>query len=572
MFDMMMNSFSNCLRHPDKLFSGFRLLLIGIGFMFCVSTSAQFLINGIQPKYDKRTHSFLVAIPQSYWGQDYHATLSLTTNSSWQNAWIDGQPLPQAVTFKNINPDNVYTIRAFTDGEYTDYTLAFTYLPILQLTGNFNNDYSLGGVSLQMPGESQRTMKANIKWRGGTSNAEDRHKKNYKIQFVDDKGVTKDYSFFSLRSDDDWILDAGQVDMFRLRNMIASKLWNDFATKPYYASATSGVHTASRGEVVEVFLNDEYQGIYNFCEPIDRKQLKLKKYDENTSQIHGGLWKATGWGYSLFWDIPETMYDNTQPTWDVFELKYPKIEDACPSDYSSLYDAICFVSDSNNVHFAEEIDKYIDIPVYIDYYLFVNLLNAYDLCGKNLYWAVYDKQQSKKITLALWDMDSTVGQNFTNDSIPDYVAYDYAILNTTNIGLRLLETDADGYKQKVMNRYFELRNTYFSLNYLTNTYRYYYDLMKDSGAAAREEQRWSGDSDIAFLTLNFDKEYTYIIDWIEHRLQYLDQYFSNDLPQSGIHTATNDAVTNRRYTISGIQVQPSYKGILIINGKKYLVK
>ena len=568
----MMNSYSKSRRYPDKCFSGLRLLLIGIGFMFCISISAQFLINGIQPCYDKRTHSFLVAIPQSYWGQDYEAIVSLTSDSSWQNVLIDGQPMSQSVTFKNINQNNVYTIHAFSNVEYTDYTLSFTYLPILQLTGNFGYDYSLGGVNLQIPGNARQTMKANIKWRGGVSNEVNKHKRNYKIQFVDEKGETKDYSFFSLRNDDDWILDAGQADMFRLRNLIAANIWNAFATKPYYASQESNIHTASRGEVVELFLNDEYMGIYNFCEPIDRKQLKLKKYNEKTSQIHGCLWKAIGWGYSLFWDIPETLYDNTQPTWDVFELKYPKIEDVCPTDYSPLYDAIYFVSDSNNTHFAEEIDKYVDIPVYIDYYLFVNLLNAYDLCGKNLYWAVYDKQQSRKITLALWDMDSTVGQNFTNDSIPDYVAYDYAILNTTNIGLRLLETDADGYKQKVMNRYEELRSNYFSLSYLTNTYRHYYDLMKNSGAAAREEQRWSGDSDIAYLNLNFEKEYAYIIDWLEHRLQYLDQYFLNDLPQSGIHAATNDAGISHRYTLSGIQVNPSYKGIVIINGKKYLVK
>ena len=36
-----------------------------------------------------------------------------------------------------------------------------------------------------------------------------------------------------------------------------------------------------RGEVVEVYLNDEYRGIYCFTECMDRKQLKLKKFDQD---------------------------------------------------------------------------------------------------------------------------------------------------------------------------------------------------------------------------------------------------------------------------------------------------
>ena len=123
-----------------------------------------------------------------------------------------------------------------------------------------------------------------------------------------------------------------------------------------------------------------------------------------------------------------------------------------------------------------------------------------------------------------------------------------------------------GFKQKVINRYIQLRQSYFSFNYLANTYRHYYDLIKDSGAATREEQRWSGDSDISFQTLNFEEELSYITDWLDHRLEFLDKYFTDEYGVD-IYASIND-----KYAISGMKVDRTYKGIIIIKGKKYLVK
>jgi hypothetical protein len=113
-------------------------------------------------------------------------------------------------------------------------------LPIIKLSGYFGYDYQEGTVSIIYPdGSSDNNLSARIKWRGGTTNAEGKHKRNYKIKF------TEDHTFFGMRNDNNWILDAGQADVFRLRNRIATELWNDFATKPYYIDqepkALSGV-------------------------------------------------------------------------------------------------------------------------------------------------------------------------------------------------------------------------------------------------------------------------------------------------------------------------------------------
>ena len=120
-------------------------------------------------------------------------------------------------------------------------------LPIIKLTGDFGYDYQEGTVSIiYSDGSSDNNLSARIKWRGGTTNAEGKHKRNYKIKF------SEDHSFFGMRNDNNWILDAGQADVFRLRNRIATELWNDFTTKPYYINQEPKALSGVRGQVVEV--------------------------------------------------------------------------------------------------------------------------------------------------------------------------------------------------------------------------------------------------------------------------------------------------------------------------------
>ena len=110
-----------------------------------------------------------------------------------------------------------------------------------------------------------------------------------------------------MREDNNWILDAGQVDLFRLRNRIATEIWNEFASKPYYTSKEPKAKSGVAGKVVEVILNNEYRGIYSLTETMDRKELKLKKYDDINQEFHGQLWKVSSWDKAQFWNIDKDM-------------------------------------------------------------------------------------------------------------------------------------------------------------------------------------------------------------------------------------------------------------------------
>jgi hypothetical protein len=439
-------------------------------------------------------------------------------------------------------------------------------LPIIKLTGEFGYDYQEGIVSIIYPdGSSDNNLSARIKWRGGTTNAEGKHKRNYKIKF------SEDHSFFEMRNDNNWILDAGQADVFRLRNRIATELWNDFATKPYYIDQEPKALSGVRGQVVEVYLNDEYRGIYCLTECMDRKQMKLKKFDKDGT-IHGVLWKSTGFGSSLMNTLPDS-YDNNQPMMDVFEAKYPEPGDDLPeTDYSTLWNAINFVINTNDNDFSNHVNEYFDLPVVLDYYLFINILGAIDNIGKNMYWAVYDKQKDKKITPAVWDLDLTVGCSTLGQYSEDFLSPEYPLLDPFYLVTRLKQTDYNHFNQKVSERYKELRKTYFNPDNLFSRYESYYNILKQSGAAQREEEKWSGDSDVYGHEINFEKELEYIKNWINRRILFLDKQFQYG-DDTYISNTTYQSEKTIIYSLFGQRIN-NYNQlknkIYIINGKKVL--
>ena len=549
------------------------LLFLLLCFTTNITSYAQFTINERSIIYDKVSDRYMVSIPENAFGTDYKAKIALDATTGWSNLSIEGTDIADSYSFKQVEGNKIYKFHAQKGDKEINGQLTFTFLPLLVMEGTFEYDYAQGNISLLSPDVAEPTNSfVKIKWRGGSTNTADKHKRNYKIKTLNENGKKLEISLLGMREDNNWILDAGQVDLFRLRNRIATEIWNDFATKPYYTSKEPKAKSGVAGKVVEVILNNEYRGIYSLTEAMDRKELKLKKYDDKNQEFHGQLWKVSSWDKSTFWDI-EKDYDNTQETWHAFETKYPDIEDVNPTDYSPLYEAIDFGANSNDETFKKEVANYFDIPVIIDYQLFLETLKPIDNCGKNMYWGIYDVAKDKKLTLAIWDLDASVGQDWhcSTPLHPDYVSPDteLGIKEAFNLYTRLSTLNVDNYNQKVADRYHELRKTYFSEENLISKYQSYYDMLVKSGAASREESKWSKDSDIGGYPLNFEKEIEYIKNWIIERLKYLD---TTQFPTiNGIQKAQylKQTKTTQTYNMLGVKVNTSYKGIKIINGKKY---
>lgn len=544
-----------------------RIILLLIGFYVSTPSFSQFRLNGVEPFYDKATKLFLFSISEGLWGKEWIADVEICEDSNWETITIDGVAAGQGFVFKDIEGGKSYQIEASTGEGTKAFRLQFTYLPILHFeSGLFGREYVDDKAVVQADGVLSEVMDVKVKWRGGTTNGEGKNKRNYKVKCLDGGGGKMNRTFFGLRSDNTWILDAGQVDLFRVRNLIAAGLWQDFATGPYYMDKEPKALTATRGRVVEVFLNKQYQGIFSLCEPIDRKQMRLKKYSSDGT-IHGGLWKASGYGDATFWNIPDE-YDSTKEKNDIWELKYPEIEDLCPSDYSTLWNAIMFTASSSDREFNEHVKDYFDMPVLTDYYLFAQVTNGFDICGKNVYWAVYDKVTDKRLTLAMWDLDCTMGQNYRDNPLhPDYVGPTYPLLSPNRIFYQLVRLNTDNFNKKVEWRYAELREGVFATDSLRQRYIDAFNMLEASGAAGREEQRWSYDSDISGLRLNFREELDYICEWIGRRMEFLDGQFAYTPTAIPVADGSREPSGSSAYTLQGTKAPENYRGIVIRNGK-----
>ena len=491
--------------------------------------------DGKPPVYDSLTRTYMLTVPEEVFDNGPFQ-MFVVIDEGATNVSINGQQVTDAdvVEFPSISRDAKYSLTFTRDGVTTRSSIHFTFLPILTLSGSFGNDYVQGPVQLILPESEQvQNYHARIKWAGSSTNGTWTHKRNYHLKFVDDDGEKMEVSFFGLRSDNHWRLDAGTVDMIRFRNKAAHDLWADFATKPYYADKEPKARSYVRGTHIEVFLNGEYNGFYNMTECLDRKQMKLKKYEEQEDSVvnHGFLWKAKeATPQTLF--MANTLCDDTLDNWAGFELEYPDIEDVNPTDYSVLRNAVRFVANSDQAAFNAHAGEYFDLPVLVDYYVFINTLFAIDNVCKNILWGCYDSQVDKKLTIGVWDLDVTVGQHwrdldgyYHSEAVQPEQEMDQspACMLPNNLLFNYLR-EMPEFNMWVVNRYWQLRNGILDPANLVDRYEQIYNRLECCGALDRETVRWSDTGDIAHRDLEFDVEFEYLSDWLRKRIAFMDAH------------------------------------------------
>lgn len=407
----------------------------------------------------------------------------------------------------SLEYSNSYSITNSTNSN--QYTLYFTQLPIVSIetTNTIVDDPKVLANFIYSDDEQVLVSNIGIEIRGGSSQSYP--KKTYDLEFWNDEigDDTKNVQFGELRSDDDLILDALYNEPLRLRSYVANKLWLQIHM-PSYINEESNAKPGANVKYTEMFLNGQYNGIYNLSEQIDKKQLKLKSFKDN---IRGELYKGIGWGASTFTSLPS--YDNESREWSGYEIKYPKEDDI--TNWDNIYQFTDFVMNSSEVDFSSNIWSKFDIDNYSDYFLFINLIRATDNTGKNIYISKYNTNEP--YFYVPWDLDGCFGTiwNGTNSNITNDIL-------TNGFINRVVELNPNNISTSISNKWFTYRDGILNKDVLLNSISEQYNFLKNNKIYEREA--------LIYPNYSFSQEdLLYTLNWLENRLTYLDEYFGHSL-------------------------------------------
>ena len=248
--------------------------------------------------------------------------------------------------------------------------------------------------------------KIKIKGRGNTSWHQP--KRPYSIDLIDDAGEDNPAGLLGMPDDEEWALIAFYTDPSYMRNPLAY----------YLGGMMDGIRWAPRTRYAEVYINNDYRGIYILCEKIRRgdNRVNVKKLDESKENgITGGYILECTPDDRVKDDEINTLFHTAQYG-NHFIFKYPKPKNATQQQVEWINN---YVSDMERRLEARDHSeetgwrKYADTDGFIDWMILHDLSKGVD----NLFHAsvFVEKDRNSKLRMSVpWDFDISFGNHTGN--------------------------------------------------------------------------------------------------------------------------------------------------------------
>ena len=298
-----------------------------------------------------------------------------------------------------------------------------------------------------------------IKLRGNSSLSF--NQKKYTIELRDNEGKEYDFPLLGMPAHSQWVLLAPYNDVSMLRDPLAFQLWRDMG------------HWGPRTKMVQLYVDDDYRGIYILSEAIKRGEQrvnisKLKKTDVKGRELTGGYLLRID-----AYDADDATFVSKVPgigqgimtSQIVWSCIYPSKKRLQPEQLSYIENFIDSVELTiQSEHFTVPqwgYARYIDIPSFVDYFIHTELsLNADGYKRSAYFYKEKDKEDGsigKLFAGPVWDYNLAYGNcNFCNaNNIEAWCFEGGNTQPTPAFWQRLLQDPA--FRKAVKERYLSLR-------------------------------------------------------------------------------------------------------------------
>lgn len=445
-------------------------------------------INNISTGYDKEKDIYYYSVTNKKQNDWYVLNINLDNykyNLSGSKLNIIKVDFNNPIDVVVYNSQNYYEIKI---------QLINTPMVIIKDEHAISKDYSNSYFEYINQKNSNPVVQSNsrIKWRGESAMAMD--KKSYKVVTYNDKYTKEDKVYIpNFNVSSKYILDSVYKDFAKVRNRMALELWGDIS------SDYNNIKLHS--EFVELFINDEYVGLYSLTEPVNKSRLGLTN--------NGVVIKTVSWDV-----IPDKKDINKEmkvSSYMGYEIKYPDDSDGHKNVwYDFLGKAYDFYGNKVNINSIENLynkENYLDMVVYN---AFINNMDSN--LKKNLYLYKSDINQSN-YNIYPWDTEYSFGLEFRYKAESETASAED--LSDYNKVLTSFFVEDDEYNKAIIERYKELRQSILTEEYFNkklDTYRR--EIPKE--AEERDSEKW--------YKYNLDEELENIKIWIHNRLEYFDNY------------------------------------------------
>ncbi len=364
-----------------------------------------------------------------------------------------------------------------------------------------------------------------IKYRGHSSMQF--QKKQYSVTFLDEEGQKTERPIGHLAAAEEWILRTPYIDRSFMRDALALKLGFKMGL------SRGDQYAAPRTQMVEVFVNDDYLGIFILTEKIEPgpNKVPINKIKEGQNKFEY-IMEVSARDYQ--YKTPHgTMLNLRYPSLKKLEKigkKYPHFPNHVIKQIHSELDAFENALASDDFKDPEKgYRAYLDIPSIVDYFIVQELTKNVDGFRRSVFF--YRAHDGKFHLGPLWDFDIAWG-NLSFYFMANPTGWSHTkpwLVYPAAFWFRRLLQDPY-FVEQIQQRYFSLRQAGQILDYNSieqDIQQYEQEL---GASPLRDKIRWQGQRtwtqnhilNTAKHAPDFAGNVQILKDWIQSRLAWLD--------------------------------------------------